>query len=296
MGKGEQIDKIYNQLMDLANEPDMNFTLLRSVWGKLNGLQYNDKKAMFYKSMRQLAKKCPVKFYNDSFYMFNGKIYEPVDSGVLDNAYGQMVETLAIAPMFGNTTARKECFTNTIKFYNSLEPRFDIVAFSNGVLDLSKPKKPVLHPFSPDFHVTYYHPYPYEEKAKCDRWQSFLKEVLPDKNSRIILQMFLGLGLVQRGIAYDPYNCKHVDKIELCLLLVGGGANGKSVIFEVMRALYGKDRISYMDYDTLTADRSEEHTSELQSRQYLVCRLLLEKKKTKISILIFQLSIIFFFF
>src|SRR3712207_8446208 len=27
--------------------------------------------------------------------------------------------------------------------------------------------------------------------------------------------------------------------------------------------------------------RSEEHTSELQSRQYLVCRLLLEKKKTR---------------
>src|SRR3712207_8655190 len=29
------------------------------------------------------------------------------------------------------------------------------------------------------------------------------------------------------------------------------------------------------------AVRSEEHTSELQSRQYLVCRLLLEKKKKK---------------
>src|SRR3712207_7657316 len=29
--------------------------------------------------------------------------------------------------------------------------------------------------------------------------------------------------------------------------------------------------------------RSEEHTSELQSRQYLVCRLLLEKKKKKIN-------------
>src|SRR3712207_7388877 len=28
-------------------------------------------------------------------------------------------------------------------------------------------------------------------------------------------------------------------------------------------------------------DRSEEHTSELQSRQYLVCRLLLEKKTQK---------------
>src|SRR3712207_8753990 len=30
--------------------------------------------------------------------------------------------------------------------------------------------------------------------------------------------------------------------------------------------------------------RSEEHTSELQSRQYLVCRLLLEKKKTHLKI------------
>src|SRR3712207_8915747 len=30
--------------------------------------------------------------------------------------------------------------------------------------------------------------------------------------------------------------------------------------------------------------RSEEHTSELQSRQYLVCRLLLEKKKTLIEL------------
>src|SRR5947209_12815575 len=31
----------------------------------------------------------------------------------------------------------------------------------------------------------------------------------------------------------------------------------------------------------LRLTRSEEHTSELQSRQYLVCRLLLEKKKKK---------------
>src|SRR3712207_7845280 len=34
----------------------------------------------------------------------------------------------------------------------------------------------------------------------------------------------------------------------------------------------------------LRATRSEEHTSELQSRQYLVCRLLLEKKKNKLVV------------
>src|SRR5690606_41828784 len=37
-----------------------------------------------------------------------------------------------------------------------------------------------------------------------------------------------------------------------------------------------------VDYQmTLIDDRSEEHTSELQSRENLVCRLLLEKKKNK---------------
>src|SRR3712207_8918281 len=35
--------------------------------------------------------------------------------------------------------------------------------------------------------------------------------------------------------------------------------------------------------DLMTELRSEEHTSELQSRQYLVCRLLLEKKKKRLK-------------
>src|SRR5256884_8563052 len=37
--------------------------------------------------------------------------------------------------------------------------------------------------------------------------------------------------------------------------------------------------------DTIDAERSEEHTSELQSRLHLVCRLLLEKKKDTLTCL-----------
>src|SRR2546422_2240819 len=36
-------------------------------------------------------------------------------------------------------------------------------------------------------------------------------------------------------------------------------------------------------HDSGNENRSEEHTSELQSRLHLVCRLLLEKKKTEVS-------------
>src|SRR5258707_3457850 len=42
------------------------------------------------------------------------------------------------------------------------------------------------------------------------------------------------------------------------------------------------DGLAYgADVVLLALHRSEEHTSELQSRQYLVCRLLLEKKKKR---------------
>src|SRR3712207_8447327 len=42
----------------------------------------------------------------------------------------------------------------------------------------------------------------------------------------------------------------------------------------------------YQKY-TITVARSEEHTSELQSRQYLVCRLLLEKKES-LAVVVFR--------
>src|SRR5690606_42025046 len=53
------------------------------------------------------------------------------------------------------------------------------------------------------------------------------------------------------------------------------GAAGKDLSDLALRAFGDKDR-----YGNLWQPRSEEHTSELQSRENLVCRLLLEKKKS----------------
>ena len=48
-------------------------------------------------------------------------------------------------------------------------------------------------------------------------------------------------------------------------------------------------RIILIGKGQLLMDRSEEHTSELQSRQYLVCRLLLEKKNVALTVGVFLL-------
>src|SRR3712207_7520886 len=54
--------------------------------------------------------------------------------------------------------------------------------------------------------------------------------------------------------------------------------------FDIARRLKESGLVDFLNVirghiDTDAGLRSEEHTSELQSRQYLVCRLLLEKKK-----------------
>src|SRR3712207_7894000 len=71
--------------------------------------------------------------------------------------------------------------------------------------------------------------------------------------------------------------------------------NGKTSTKELIRAALGATmevHATEANYNNLvgvpltifaTPDRSEEHTSELQSRQYLVCRLLLEKKKKELT-------------
>src|SRR5947209_9880694 len=60
------------------------------------------------------------------------------------------------------------------------------------------------------------------------------------------------------------------------------------VVVIVPVAIYANHEVNFDAIDAATSaiggglqhgTRSEEHTSELQSRQYLVCRLLLEKKK-----------------
>src|SRR3712207_7376055 len=56
------------------------------------------------------------------------------------------------------------------------------------------------------------------------------------------------------------------------------GLSQKSYLQNVLKR-FSMENCKPNDVPLLKGTRSEEHTSELQSRQYLVCRLLLEKKK-----------------
>src|SRR5687767_3765818 len=85
------------------------------------------------------------------------------------------------------------------------------------------------------------------------------------------LAVFAGDAL--SSIAYAPP--------EILLVLAAAGTAAFSYAFPIAIAVTILLAIVTISYQQTIYARSEEHTSELQSLAYLVCRLLLEKKKKK---------------
>src|SRR3712207_8728524 len=66
------------------------------------------------------------------------------------------------------------------------------------------------------------------------------------------------------------------DRAVKCIYVAVG--QKASTVAEVVETLRENGALDYTVIVNAAASRSEEHTSELQSRQYIVCRLLLENK------------------
>lgn len=261
MEQGELIDKLVKEMYKIADEEAFPLRQFAVPWGPKSGELYFAKKQKFDECICDFAKHCGIMSLNGNYYYFNGKIYEKVSEGAVALAYDQLMMKLGIASDYPTSVkVRKDKFLNIILYYNQLHVRNDVICFENKVVDLrncnNKDWSGTSSP-SPRFHVVDYHPYKYDPKATCPKFMRFIKEVLPDKRSRDILQMFLGLGLIQTNEAFDKTIGGPRGTVELCLVLLGSGANGKSVLFNIMCALFGKQHITSVDYETMTAEGDE---------------------------------------
>src|SRR3712207_7531251 len=82
----------------------------------------------------------------------------------------------------------------------------------------------------------------------------------------------------QQFSAQSTHYAAHYPTAEFNIIELEGKPIGRLYVDRWPREIRIID-IALMDDYRNSGIRSEEHTSELQSRQYLVCRLLLEKKK-----------------
>lgn len=124
----------------------------------------------------------------------------------------------------------------------SYAPNPGLVCTANGILDVYGLE---FGGFSPKRAVTERLPYRYDPYAKCPAWDAFLAQVLPEPSVRLVLQEFFGLCYLDRSRM----------SVEKFLLLIGTGANGKSVIFEVMKKVLGDDNVSTFDSQQLVNEK-----------------------------------------
>ncbi len=182
-------------------------------------------------------------------YYFDGRVWRVLSDIVLENALSKAMVRGGV-PKHDVVNCRGKLLHSARggALLSPLERRPTVVAFDNGVWDFSDIDNPMYHAFDERMPVTEVLPYGYDPQAVCPKWDAFLSSVLP-KAEIVKLQKYLGLGCADRRSL--------THKVEETLWLVGGGANGKSTVFDVVRAVYGADNISYLGLDSLLSGSSE---------------------------------------
>lgn len=117
-----------------------------------------------------------------------------------------------------------------------------LVNFPNGTLEVNETGA-ILREHRPEDKLTYCLKYDYDPNAKCDKFYTFLNQMLPDVESQIVLFEYLGYILT-----------KHL-KLEKILLLLGEGRNGKSVIYEIVQKLFCEENVSNLSLEEVTKDK-----------------------------------------
>ncbi len=180
------------------------------------------------------------------FYTYNGAYWKPFEKDDLKAFLRQAAERMGVDKF----TARY------VEFSKSLFEQFTETAYlpapntnrdtikinlQNGTFEISMDSQHLRVPEAADF-LTHQLPFAYDPVATAPQFEKFLDRVQPDRDCQNLLAEYLGY------IFISPAKLK----LEKTLLLYGSGANGKSVFFEVVTALLGKENVSHYSLQSLT--------------------------------------------
>jgi len=108
----------------------------------------------------------------------------------------------------------------------------DFLNLTTGMLEIETME---MFPHAPEYHSRIQLPVGFDINAKAPRWAKFLEEIFPGeegKQKAICLQSFFGYCLLP--------DCR----FQKCLFCIGGGANGKSVVTDVLVGVIGEQNVA----------------------------------------------------
>jgi len=195
-------------------------------------------------------------------YIFNGKYWKEVEDEEVKRVLSSISKKLGFySPAVADTSEFKKKL-----FLQFLDSGIDeaivasktnkiLINLKNGTLEIDKHNIELREHNRDDF-LTYVLNYNYDATATAPIFTKFINEVLPCEDTQSVLQEFIG------------YVFSTNLKLEKVAVLYGSGANGKSVFFEVITQLMGKDNLSFKGLGDICmkGDKGNNHRAELESK------------------------------
>ncbi|MDD2576780.1 MAG: phage/plasmid primase, P4 family [Bacteroidales bacterium] len=122
-----------------------------------------------------------------------------------------------------------------LDLYTEMEPKKNLLNFKNGTLELDTMQ---FREHRREDYLFYCLPYDYDMEAKCNKWEAFLDEVLPQKDLQLAFQ---------EAVAY-PLSNLHLEKMSF---VIGSGSNGKSLALSVIAYVLGEKNVSHVTLEQI---------------------------------------------
>ncbi len=198
---------------------------------------------------------------NDVIYMYNGTYWVEAEKEAIQHFLGRAAEKMGIEKYTSKHFNFKEqlfkqFLSDTYLTKPDIPNELVLINLQNGTFEISA-NNTTIRMFDPADFLTYQLSFGYDPHAKAPQFEHYLDRVLPDKSLQDILAEYLGYVFLRHG------NDKL--KMEKALILYGTGANGKSVFFEIVNALLGKENISHFSLQELT-DTNGYHRAKIANK------------------------------
>lgn len=186
---------------------------------------------------------------NNSIYLFNSEYWEIISENSTKDFLGDVALKMGIYKF----DAKYHIFKDDLYKQFISDARLNeaenkshttLINLNNGTFEITY-RKQILRSFDKSDFLTYQLPFNYNNEAQAPLFRKFLDKVLPEIELQNILAEYIGYIFVKNSVL----------KLEKVLLLFGTGANGKSVLFEILMALLGSQNVTNFSLNRLTDDQ-----------------------------------------
>jgi len=218
-----------------------------------------DREVLVTRNLIEAANSYPdtgLEVFDGVIYYYTGKYWEMLSDEVINTFATTAAKLSGIKPLEAEHFQSKEELSKqllasvndgskrAIEGLNGSEvsaPTF--LNFQNGTLEIGADGKLKFREHRKEDGLRNIRPYDYNPDTKHPIFSKYLSEVLPNEQARNVLQEFFGNVLCPR-LHFAPLD-------QRALVMYGTGANGKSVLCEVIAAVLGENYVTYSNVERL---------------------------------------------